>query len=66
MVVTLAPKQELLPNHQVTLYSAIHPVIRKVLKMGILGVPCLVGRYGSYLLPKQALATHIEKHNETL
>ena len=42
-----------------TTYSAIHPVIRKVLKMRIWGVPRLVGRYCSYLLPKQALATHI-------
>ena len=26
----------------------------------------LVGRYCSYLLPRQALATHMEKHNKNL
>ena len=39
-------------------YSAIHPIIHKVFKKGGFGYsPRLVGRYCSYLLPKQALAT---------
>ena len=39
------------------MYSAFHPVCRKVLKMIFWEIPRLVGRYNSYLLPKLALTT---------
>ena len=39
------------------IYTVGRPVIRQVLKMRIWGVPWLVGRYCSYLLPKQAGGT---------
>ena len=39
------------------IYSGFHPVCRKILKMRFWGIPRLVGRYCSYLLPMQALWT---------
>ena len=47
------------------LYSAIHPICHNVLKMRIWEFPRLVGRYCSYLLPKQSLATFSDNLNKT-
>ena len=48
------------------LYSAIHPVCRKVLKIRFGEFPWLVGRFCSYLLPKQTLAPFRDNRYKTL
>ena len=47
-------------------YRVGHPICRKVLKIMFWKFLRLIGWYCSYLLPRQALATHMEKHNKTL
>ena len=50
-------------------YLSSDPVCHKDLKMFIWGIPRLVGRYCSYLLPKQALttfSTNRKKHCDRL
>ena len=47
-------------------YRAGRPICRKVLKIIFWEVPSANWLYCSYLLPKQALATHMGKHNKTL
>ena len=47
-------------------YRAGRPICRKVSKIMFWEVPLVIGRYCSNLLPRQALATNMEKHNNTL
>ena len=47
-------------------YNAIRPVYRKVWKIMFCNIPLAVGRYCSYLLPKQALATCSKNCNKIL
>ena len=50
----------------VTVYRVGLPISRKVLQIMFWEVPTADWLICSYLLPRQALATHVEKHNKTL
>ena len=58
----------LLVRHRVVSsnYRVGLPISRKVLQSMFWEVPMADWLICSYLLPRQALATHVEKHNKTL
>ena len=54
------------PISELNHYRAGLPISRKVLQIMFWEVPPADWLICSYLLPRQALATHVEKHNKTL